>query len=130
MLAHIENSITAKPDCIIPVPLHSRRLRERGYNQALEIARPLAKHLNIPIDVTSFRRIKATVPQAMLSYDDRANNIRGAFAINKAISYKHIVVIDDVITTGATITEFCKTLLQSGDVTIEVWALARAIPAP
>lgn len=130
LLSHIEQQSSTKPDCLIPIPLHPDRLRERGYNQALEIARPIAKHFNIPIDTDSFQRHKATAPQAMLAYTDRANNIQDAFVKNKEFPYKHAVVIDDVITTGATIAEFCKTILQSSDARIEVWALARAILAP
>ena len=115
------------PKIIIPVPLHSVRLQQRGFNQALEIARPIARTLQIPLDVSSCRRSLATDPQATLHPSERKQNIKNAFQLLKPIPYQHIAVIDDVITTGHTINEFCRMLKKSGVRQIDVWCCARAI---
>lgn len=114
------------PEMIIPVPLHKVRLSERGYNQVLEITRVVAKKLNIKIDKSNILRSKNTLAQALLPANQRHENIKGAFTIRKMISYKHVVVIDDVITTGNTITELCKLLKRNGVSKIDVWCCARA----
>ncbi len=117
---------TPLPDVIVPVPLHPERLKERGYNQALEIARPISKLLKIPINTTTSQRIKATTPQTILSANERRQNIKNAFTVTRDLAHQHVAVIDDVITTGCTISEFCKTLKQSEVRTIDVWCCARA----
>ena len=118
----------AKPQIIIPIPLHHHRLKERGYNQALELARPIAKKLNIPIDSSSAVRIKNTQAQAQLTAKERTQNIKKAFMINfaKLRQYKHIAVLDDVITTGSTATEFCNILFNYGINKIDVFCSAKA----
>lgn len=117
-----------KPEVIIPVPLHPSRLSVRGYNQALELARPIAKKLNIKIDKLSVIRTKNTFAQALLSTKERTQNVLQAFDINKdrLKQYKHVAVIDDVITTGNTATELCKILYQNGINKIDIWCLAKA----
>lgn len=115
-----------KPACIIPIPLHYKRLRERGFNQAVEIAKPIAKKLKIPLDLRSWSRIKATQAQTELSAKDRAHNIKNAFVLHKkTFNAKYVVVFDDVITTGHTVTEFCSLLRENGVEKIEVWCCAR-----
>lgn len=113
------------PDIVIPIPLHFSRLKERGYNQAVEIARPIIKHLNLRLDLYSCQRIKATTPQAMLPANQRKNNISKAFTTQKRFDGYFIAVIDDVITTGNTIREFCELLKQQGAARIDVWCCAR-----
>ena len=116
-----------KPHLIVPVPLHKHRLRERGFNQSLEIARPIATILNIPIDKYNCIRCKNTEPQSSLRAKDRHKNIHNAFTINTSFTGLNIAVIDDVITTGNTIREFCQQLQQCTNVNkIEVWACAHA----
>lgn len=117
-----------KPQVIIPIPLHYTRLKERGYNQALELAKPIAKKLNIPIDSSSAVRIKNTKAQAQLAAKERLQNIKKAFVINfdKLRHYNHIAVLDDVITTGSTATEFCKILFDCGINKIDVFCSAKA----
>ena len=115
------------PDVILPIPLHSSRLKERGFNQAIEIARPVAKVINRSLACHTAYRIKATLAQATLNLTERRQNMKQAFSIDKNISNLHIAVIDDVMTTGETIREFCKTLKQSGARKIDVWCCARAI---
>lgn len=117
---------SAFPEALIPVPLHLERLRERGYNQAVELARPVEKILQIPIDQYCCSRIKDTQAQATLEAKNRAANIRHAFKCKKHLRYKHVAVIDDVMTTGSTMSEFCQTLRNSGVKKIDVWVVARA----
>lgn len=112
------------PEIIIPIPLHRRRLRQRGFNQALEISKPVSRLLNIPIDKFSCQRIIDTVPQTRLTAKLRRKNLRGAFKISK-LKVKHVAVIDDVMTTGTTMREFCATLTHAGIERIDVWCVAR-----
>ncbi len=114
------------PQWIIPVPLHSARLRERGYNQALELARPVARHWNIPIDIRSCRRDTPTAPQTGLNAKQRRANLRGAFSLNRRMDASHVAIVDDVITTGHTVNELARTLRKAGVERIDVWACARA----
>jgi ComF family protein len=116
------------PDVMLPVPLHIHRLRERGFNQAIEIAKPIAKALKIPLDTQSALRIKPTKAQATLPAKARSFNVHGAFHLRQSFQHQHVAVIDDVITTGHTITEFCKIIRQSNPKQIDVWCVARPIP--
>jgi len=111
------------PQVLLPVPLHPKRLRERGYNQALEIARGLADL--IPIDVTGIKRVKNTQPQTQLSALKRKQNIAQAFVSSCDYTGRSIAVIDDVITTGQTVLELCRVLKKNGADNIDVWCCAR-----
>lgn len=113
------------PDVLIPMPLHAGRLRQRGFNQALLIAKGLHKRLQIPIDTHSTARIKATAPQAELSGKARRHNVTQAFQLQKPIPKKHIAIIDDVFTTGQTVVEFAKIFHQSSIERIDVWCCAK-----
>ncbi len=115
------------PDCIIPVPLHRRRLRQRGFNQALEIAKPIAKKLHLPLDYKSCIRSKDTQPQSELPAKKRHHNLKNAFALKKSIATKRVAIIDDVMTTGNTLIELSKLLRKNGVEHIEVWCCARAV---
>lgn len=114
------------PACILPVPLHPLRLRERGFNQALEIARPISKICRIPIDYHGIQRTKHTTPQHRLPATTRYLNIQHAFCKIKNYQGQHIAVLDDVITTGHTITECCKVLKQAGARRIDIWCCAHS----
>ena len=114
-----------KPDCIIPVPLHRQRLQERGFNQALELARIIAPRLNIPLDYSLCQRAKSTPYQSGLTAKQRKQNLKNAFNITRPHAYKHVVIFDDVVTTGTTVNELAKQLKRSGVEIIEVWAIAR-----
>src|SRR3989338_2298769 len=116
-----------KPDYIIPVPLHHKRLRERGFNQALEIARPIAKKFNIPLNIKSCKRIKHTHAQAMLPKNERKKNIKNAFIMDPNFQTKHVVILDDVVTTGQTVLELTHALQKNGVQKIEIWCCAKAI---
>jgi len=114
------------PECLIPVPLHSQRLRERGYNQALELARLLSHRLNVPIENHIVQRRLHTQPQSELSGDSRRRNMRHAFQLKASAPYRHVAIIDDVLTTGSTVNELAGVLRQAGVENIQVWAIARA----
>lgn len=114
-------------DYIIPVPLHRSRLKQRGFNQALEIARPISKQLRVPLQFQHCHRLRQTNAQSQLKFHERFSNIKNAFAIDKTFSAKKVLVIDDVVTTGNTMREFCKALKNNGVEYIAVWVCARAV---
>lgn len=113
-----------RPDCILPVPLHPARQRERGFNQAIEIARPLARRLGCALDLDTCTRIRATPPQSRLSSHARRRNLRGAFQLARTPP-RHIVLLDDVLTTGSTLNELTTLLRKAGAERVEVWVCAR-----
>lgn len=114
------------PDAILPVPLHSQRLRQRGFNQALELARPLARRFGLPLLTRCCQRTRATLAQTALSAQQRRKNLRGAFQVMQPLPAKHIAIVDDVMTTGQTVNELAKTLRKAGAERIDVWVCARA----
>lgn len=116
-----------KADLLLPVPLSALRLRERGFNQAIEIAKPLARHLGLPLMIDACMRTADTVPQTSLPWKERRKNIRNAFECRIDLSGRHVVVVDDVMTTGATLDEFAKTLKQHGAVSVTNWVVARTL---
>ena len=118
---------TPLPELLIPIPLHHRRLKERGYNQSLELAKSLSKKLAIPIGNTILIRSRDTAPQASLPYEQRKRNMRRAFKLNPSSLPKHIALIDDVLTTGHTANSAAKLLRHEGVSTIELWTIARTI---
>ncbi|NOR49989.1 MAG: ComF family protein, partial [Desulfuromonadales bacterium] len=114
------------PDCIVPVPLHPNRLRQRGYNQALEVARPIAQQLNVSIDTGLLQRIRKTPPQQGLSAIERRSNLRNAFDLTTTPSVRRILLVDDVMTTGETVRECCRTLRAGGVREVQVAVVGRA----
>ena len=102
-----------QPDLILPVPLSVERLAERGFNQAMEIARPLARRLGVPVRDEAVR-LRHTPPQASLPMDERHHNIRNAFHIPVELSGQVVAVVDDVMTTGATLNDMARALKQAG----------------
>ena len=99
---------------IVPVPLHSRRKRKRGFNQAEIVAKVLSKNTGIAMDAGAVKRIKATSPQKELGDKGRKRNIRGAFAVQKNVKGENIVLIDDIYTTGSTLDEAARVLKKAG----------------
>jgi ComF family protein len=128
----ITDAAPALPDLLLPVPLHASRLRERGYNQALELARPLSHSLGIPLADSLLARTKATAAQANLDAKARRKNLRGAFEFHgnalggRQSATRHVALIDDVMTTGTTLRECARVLKRAGFARVDVWALARA----
>lgn len=112
-------------DMVIPVPLHIKRLRERGFNQSLLLARAVGKRHRITVDPFALKRTRWTVPQVNLSGKERKLNVKGAFEVQKDVKGKRVLLVDDVYTTGATVRECSKVLKKSGAKDVCVLTLAR-----
>ena len=130
LIERIRHECSEPPECLVPVPLHSSRLRSRGFNQAREIARVLAHSLSLPVDDRLVCRHKATAQQYDLRPEQRENNVKSAFSLNKTNVYNRIAIVDDVLTTGATANELARLLKRNGSEQVQVWCLARAAPLP
>jgi len=117
-----------RPEALVPVPLHPRRQRARGFNQALEIARVLGTELGVPVMPALCRRLRPTEAQAGLAAATRRSNLRGAFQASGTVP-RRLAVVDDVMTTGSTLDELAKTLKRAGAERVEAWVCART-PAP
>lgn len=115
------------PECIIPVPLHAQRLKERGFNQALELCRNVATHFDIPILPNICQRSHATISQSLIAAKERRNNMKNAFVITQSFNAKHIAIIDDVVTTGSTVTELSHLFKNHGVEQIDIWCYAKTI---
>jgi len=115
-----------RPDALVPLPLHRARLRRRGYDQALELARPLARALDLPLCGDLLQRVRATAPQSELSAGARRRNVQGAFAVRTGRPLPaHVVLVDDVMTTGATLRAAATALKRAGVQRVEAWVCAR-----
>jgi len=131
-MARAGAELLVEADLIVPVPLHLSRLRQRRFNQAAEIARRLAELSDVPCALRVLERAKATRAQVGLSREGRRRNVAGAFRVAEAregeIAGRHVVLIDDVITTGATANGCTRALLKAGAASVSVLALARVVP--
>lgn len=125
MADHLASIIDTPPELLIPVPLHRGRLRERGFNQAVELARPVSKRLGVPLDLGNCQRLQSTASQSGLSRKARIINVRGAFVVAGEIR-GHVAIVDDVMTTGSTAHELTQSLLKAGAERVDVWVCARA----
>jgi len=123
----IDNNNIELPDCILPVPLYKKRLRQRGFNQSLELARPIANRFNIPVDVHSVKRVRDTQSQTGLDKKQRRKNMRAAFEVVEPVSAQHVAVVDDVVTTTSTANELARILKRAGIRRVDVWSIARAV---
>jgi len=112
---------------IVAVPLHPKRLRERGFNQALSLAGVVSKHTAIPLERDTLARVRYTAPQVGLSEEERRGNVKGAFALLRAdkVRDKTILLVDDVYTSGTTVEECSRALLKGGALRVDVLTLAR-----
>lgn len=130
--------VPTRPDHIIPMPLHPARLRERGFNQSFELAWRVGKNLNIPVRLDQVQRVRDTPPQSTLSRQARNKNMRQAFAyvqnladinlLGKNLTGQHIAIVDDVMTSGASLNEVARVLRQAGAGEVSAWVVARALP--
>jgi ComF family protein len=115
------------PDLLIAMPMHHQRLKERGFNQAAEIARTVSRKTGIFLAQDLVVRIKATEPQAGLPLAKRKRNMRNVFACTRNLSGKRVAIVDDVMTSGASLDELAKTLKKSGATWVECWIVARTL---
>ena len=118
-----------RPDILIPVPLHHLRMLKRGFNQAYELAGHIGRSLDIPVLAGSLRRHKSTKAQSGLNRKQRRKNVRGAFYWHgRRKPGLHVALVDDVMTTGTTVTECARVLKKAGAERVDVWVAARASP--
>ena len=122
--------IVAWPDALTALPLHPSRLRQRGFNQSQLLAARIASRLNIPLLSDACQRVRDTPPQSSLPWKERDKNMRQAFTVSASANVcgKHIAIVDDVMTTGASIGELARSLKQAGASTVSAWVLARTLP--
>ncbi len=113
------------PTVLVPVPLHWRRQWSRGYNQSLELARVIGSALKLPVDATAAKRRRATPDQIGQSAAQRRRNLKDAFSISPRIAGQHVALLDDVMTTGATLEELARACKKVGAARVEAWAIAR-----
>lgn len=118
---------TNLPDIVIPMPLHAARLRERGFNQALEIARIVATRLKLKLDARACVRTRLTPPQVSLPLKQRVKNMRGAFACTRPLHGLRVALVDDVMTTGASLNALATSVKTAGAVEVECWVVARTL---
>jgi len=114
------------PGVIVPMPLHRRRLAERGFNQSMLIARPLGAALRVPVEPRLLVRARPTTPQAGLGPGRRAGNVRGAFRARAEARGVHVVLVDDVMTSGHTLRAAAAALAAAGAARVDAWVVARA----
>jgi ComF family protein len=114
------------PQVLMPVPLHTSKLKQRGFNQSLELAKVLSKQLHIPIDYHSLQSSHQTTQQKSLNKQQRLANVQTNYALTRPLSVTHIALIDDVITTGATTKTLAYLLREHGATHIQAWSIARS----
>jgi ComF family protein len=124
----LQNITGEAVDCVVPVPMSAMRLRERGYNQAVEIARPLASAARAPLEIALCERSRDTPAQTDLPWAARESNVRGAFQCTRSLIGARVAVVDDVMTTGATLSEIATTLKRAGAARVVNWVVARTFP--
>lgn len=130
LLGHL--MLTAVPQynpndcCLVPVPMHPTRLRQRGFNQAAVLTVYLAQQLQLPYLLNACKKIRNTAPQASLDAEARQNNLRTAF-VTSILPYSHVILIDDLLTTGNTASELARVLKQAGVKQVDIWCCARTV---
>ncbi len=122
--------VDTEPDRLVAMPLHPSRLRERGFNQSLLLARRISRRLDIPLLVDGCERVRNTPPQSTLPWKERAKNMRQAFSCRSSADVvgKHVAIVDDVMTTGASIGELARALKVAGASEVSAWVVARTLP--
>jgi ComF family protein len=115
-------------DAVLAMPLGAARLRARGFNQAHELARIAARVCGVPFLACACRKVDETPPQASLPWKERAANVRGSFVCDADLAGRRVAIVDDVMTTGATVNELARVLRRAGACSVRVWVLARTLP--
>ena len=118
------------PDCVIAMPLHPAKLRERGFNQSLLIAATVARELKLNLLRSACRRIRDTPPQSALPWKERKKNVRNAFCCDLDLTGKRVALVDDVLTTGASLNALAEAARKRGAKEIAAWVIARTLPHP
>ncbi len=126
----VAKQVHSKPDRLVALPLHPARLRERGFNQSLLLARRISRRLDIPLLADACERVRNTPPQSLLPWKERDKNMRQAFVCKPEadVRGKHVAIVDDVMTTGASIGELARALKQAGASEVSAWVVARTLP--
>jgi len=116
-------------DLLVPVPLHPKRLRERGFNQALVLARAIGRREGVPCTGFVLRKTRPSAPQIHLSPEERQKNVKGSFAVADPakVRGKRVLLIDDVMTTGSTVNECARELSKAGAARVDVFTMARTV---
>lgn len=134
LMARAGADLLTEADALVPVPLHWRRLWLRRFNQSALLSRAISRYANLPLADGVLRRVKATAQQAGLSKEQRAQNLQGAFRVppesEAAVEGRRLVLVDDVLTTGATANAAARTLLRAGAANVDVVVFARVVDAP
>lgn len=120
--------ITERPDCIVPMPLHPQRLKQRGHNQSLEIARHIASRLDVPLLANTCHRVRDTPPQSSLRWKARSKNMHKAFQVPVDFTGMHVAMVDDVMTSGASFRALAQALRRAGASEVSAWVVARTLP--
>ena len=123
----LADRVRQRPDLIVPIPLTAQRLRERGFNQALELARALGRQTGVSVNARLCVKTRDTLAQTRLPWKERRKNIRGAFVVEGSVAGCHVAVVDDVLTTGATLSELARNLKRAGAVTVTGYVIARTV---
>jgi ComF family protein len=126
MLGPIERH-ALKPDVVLPMPLSAERLRERGFNQSAELARLLSRRTGVPLVLEGCSRVRHSAAQSVLPWSQRASNVRGAFVTVDDFRGQSVAVVDDVVTTGATLGELARVLRAAGALRVVGWVAARTL---
>jgi ComF family protein len=121
-----DDALGVLPEALLPMPLHPARLRQRGFNQSLMLAASLSKALQIPLNTRHCQRIRDTAHQTGKTAQQRRRNIKGAFQFVNTARYRHLAIVDDVVTTGSSVSELARQLRRAGVQRVDVWSLARA----
>lgn len=128
LAGHLARCVMHRPDCIVPMPLHPARLAQRGHNQSLELARHVASRLDIPLLPSACERVRDTPPQSELKWKEREKNMRKAFRCTEDFAGKHVAIVDDVMTSGASLNELALAMRRAGASEISAWVIARTLP--
>lgn len=127
LAATLRRSTPTQGDLLLPMPLSAQRLRERGFNQALELARAAGRDAMPPLRADVSIKLRDTAAQTRLPWQERRRNIRGAFVTLERLDGLHVIVVDDVLTTGETLNDLARTLKKAGAATVTGWVVARTV---